>query len=72
MQHPSTAHILPCDKGVQILYNGEICTVENFSVQEFVEALKLLYEQQPLLENFKEAIEQVANHQNLPQKPTTT
>lgn len=63
-----TAYILPCDKGIEILYDSEMCVVENIGVQEFVDALKTLESS----EDFKTKVEQVVNRLILPQKSLTT
>lgn len=63
-----TAYILPCDKGIEIVYDGELCVVENVGVQEFVIALKTLEDSV----DFKIKVERVVNCLILPQKPSTT
>lgn len=73
MQPTYTAYILPCDKGIQILYDCEQCVIENIDVQEFVEALKPLATDPPSFKaDFKSTVELAVNHLILPQKPATT
>ena len=67
-----TVYILPCDKGIGILFNGEFCIIENIGVQEFVESLKLFDDPPSFKTDFKSTIEIVANHLILPQKLATT
>lgn len=63
-----TPYILPCDKGIQILYDGEFCVIENIGVQEFVEVLKSFDDQPSFKTDFKTTVERVVNHLILPQK----
>ena len=67
-----TAYILPCDKGIVILYDGEQCVIENIGVQEFVEAIKLFDDPPSFRTDFKSTIELVVNRLILPQKHATT
>ena len=57
-----TAYILPCDNGIEILCNGEMCIIENVDVLEFVKILKLLEDPPSFKTDFKAAIERAANH----------
>jgi hypothetical protein len=63
-----TAYILPCNKGIEIIYDGELCVVENVGVQEFMITLKTLEGST----DFKTKVERVANRLILPQKSLTT
>lgn len=63
-----TAYILPCNKGTEIIYDGELCVVENIGVQEFMIALKTLEDSA----DFKTKVERVVNRLILPQKSLTT
>lgn len=67
-----TVYIIPCDKGIEIFYNGEQCVVENIGVQEFVEALKTFENPPSFKTDFKSEVERAANHPFLPQKHATT
>jgi hypothetical protein len=67
-----TAYILPCDKGITIVYNDEQCVIENVDVQEFMVALKLFEDSPSFRTDFKSTIECAANHLILPQKLATT
>ena len=60
-----TAYILPCDKGITILSDGEQCVIENIGVQEFVEALKTVENPPSFKTDFKAEVERVVNHLNL-------
>ena len=60
-----TAYILPCDKGIEIVYDGELCVVENVGIQEFMIALKTLEDSA----DFKTNVERVVNRLILPQNP---
>lgn len=67
-----TVYILPCDKGIAIVYDGEQCIIENIGVQEFVEALKTFENPPSFKTDFKTEVERVVNHPFLPQKLATT
>lgn len=67
-----TAYILPSDKGIVIIYEGEQCIIENIGVQEFVEALKTFENLPSFKTDFKTEVELVVNRLILPQKPLTT
>lgn len=36
-QDPNLVYVIPCDEGSQILYKGEICTIEGESVMDIVD-----------------------------------
>lgn len=36
-QDPTLVYVIPCDEGSQILYKGEICTIEDESVMDIVD-----------------------------------
>ena len=67
-----TVYILPCDKGITIVYDGEQCVIENVGVQEFVESVKTFGDPPSFKTDFKTEVERVVNRLVLPQKPTTT
>lgn len=67
-----TVYILPCDKGIGILYGGEYCIIENIGAQEFVDVLKSFDNPPSFKTDFKAEVERVANHLILPQKHATT
>ena len=68
----NTVYILPYEEGVQIVYNGEVCKIENIGVQEFVDVFKTLEDPSSFKTDFKSTIERVVNHLVLPQKHATT
>ena len=61
-----TAYILPCDKGIKIMYDGEQCIIENIGVQEFVETLKVFDNLPSFRTDLKSTIELVVNRLILP------
>ena len=37
VQDPNICYIIPCKKGTQIVFKGEVCTIEDVAVMEIVD-----------------------------------